>query len=197
MDGQGPRRDARFIRRVIAPAIACSVLIGLLASPAAAFHIPGAAYNGRVAGGGSISFSVSGDGSSVINLALTGPIQGPGCTASSRQYNQPIPIANNRFNNGEVSGGFANVQGAYGYFNVVEFGLPSSCRVNGTWSATTNASPTPSEECKSAKAKLKKAKRALRKAERTGNQRKIKRLRKNWTRARGVRDKVCGNLSEA
>jgi hypothetical protein len=172
-------------------AIACAVLIaGLLASQAAAFHIPGAGYSGAVNGGGSISFTVSRDGSSVTNLTLTGIHMGD-CTLDSKQYTQSTPIINQTFDNGEVSGSFPNVQGAYGHLNVPGFGFPS-CRITGTWSATTSASPSGSAECREAQAQIKKRKRALRKAEQKGNQAKIKKLRKRWSQARSRRDQVCG-----
>src|SRR4051812_16684191 len=95
--------------------VCAGLIVALMASPAAAFHIPGASYSGNVSGGGTISFSVSADGSSVTNLALTGPIGRPDCTVDSRQYGQPIPITDQSFDNGEVSGSFPNVQGAYGH----------------------------------------------------------------------------------
>jgi hypothetical protein len=175
-----------------AAAIASVALIaGLLASPAAGYHIPGAAYSGQVSGGGGISFSVSGDGSSVTNLTLTGPIETASCTLSSKQYTQPIPIANQSFDNGEVAGGFPNVQGAYGRLSVPVFGLPSSCRVTATWSATTSASPAGSQECKAAKAQMKKWKRAFRKAEKAGRQSQAKKLQRKWLQARDERNRVC------
>jgi len=177
---------------VVASALASAALIlGLAASPAAAFHIPGAGYSGN-AGNGTISFSVSSDGSSVTNLTLQGPIDGPGCTLSSAHYDR-IPIANNSFDNGEVSGNFPNPRGAYGHFNVpgIPDNLLSSCRVTGTWSAITSASPNGSAECKAAQAQVKKAKRALAKAKRSGNQTKIKRARKKWGQARSLREKYC------
>jgi hypothetical protein len=174
----------------MASATACAALIaGLLASSAAAFHIPGADYSGAVNGGGSISFSVSRDGSAVTNLTLTGIHMGD-CTVSSRQYSS-TPITNQTFDNGELSGSFPNVRGAYGRLNVPGSGF-DPCRIGGTWSATTSASPSGSDECKAAQAQTKKRKHALRKAERRGNQAKVKKLRRRWEQARSRRDQVCG-----
>ena len=180
---------------VLAAAIGCVALICcLFASPAAAFHIPGASYSGQ-AGSGTISFSVSSDGSSVTNLTLSN-IQGPDCTLSSKQYG-PIPITNNTFDNGEVSGGFPDPRGARGHYNVeAPRDLGSSpffgpCRVSGIWSAITQASPNGSKECKEAMARVRKRKRALSRARRTGNERTIKRARKKWSKARTLRDKYC------
>jgi len=177
---------------VVAGAIVCAALgTGVFASPAAAFHIPGAAYSGQVAGGGSISFSVSADGSAVTNLRLTGPIPGPGCTLDSRQYSQPVPITNDRFDNGEVSGSFPNVQGARGQLDIVLSGLFTDCRLTNTWSAVTRADPAGSEECKSARARAKKWKRAFRRAKRTADEAKAMKFHKKWKHARARRDQFC------
>ena len=177
----------------LASAFACATLvIGVAASRAEAFHIPGAGYSGSVSGGGTISFSISGDGSSVQNLTLNGPIEGPGCTVSGAHYDA-IPITNNTFNNGEVSGGFPNPRGADGQFNLpgTPTDLLGSCRVAGTWSAITGASPNGSAECKAAQKQVKRWKRARRKAKRSGNQVKFKRAQKKWAKARALREKYC------
>jgi hypothetical protein len=175
----------------VASAIVCGALIAcLLPSAAAAFHIPGADYSGAVSGGGSIGFSVSSDGSSVRNVTLTG-VQSGDCMLSSKQYPGPTPITNNAFDNGEVSGSFPNVRGAYGRFNVVVSGPLSSCRVTGTWSAITSADPAGSAECKAAQAQLRKRKGALTKARRGGNPKKIRKARGKWRKARDKRDQVC------
>jgi hypothetical protein len=190
MGGHSRRAGARWL--VLAAAIACGTLItSLPVSPAAAFHIPGAAYSGAVGGGGTISFSVSSDGSSVTNLTLT-DLNSGSCALSSKQYTQPIPIASNSFDNGEVSGGFPNVQGAYGRLRIVVPGIPSSCTIATTWSAITRASPSGSEECQAAQAQVKRAKAAFTKAKKTGNQKKIKKRRAQWAAARGTRDQFCG-----
>jgi hypothetical protein len=171
-------------------AMSCAALLSAqLTSPAAAFHIPGASYSGY-ASGGSITFIVSSDGSSVTNLTLNGVHAGD-CAVRPRQY-QPIPINDNSFDNGEVSGNFPNVRGAYGRLNIVVPGLLSSCRVTGTWSAVTSADPSGSQECKSAQAKVKKRKRAMLKAERNGEARKLRKLQGRWRKARAQRDQFCG-----
>jgi hypothetical protein len=189
MGGHSRRARARWA--ALAAAIACGTLItSLPVSPAAAFHIPSANYSGAVGGGGTISFSVSSDGSSVTNLTLTG-IQNGNCALSSRQYTQSIPIANNAFDNGEVSGDFPNVQGAYGRLRIGVPGILSSCTIATTWSAITSASPSGSAECRAARAQVKKRKAALRKAERRGNQAKIRKRRAQWAAARSTRDRFC------
>src|SRR3954449_10287607 len=167
--------------RKAASAIACVVLlVGLTAASASAFHIPGASYSGNVSGGGTISFGVSSDGTSVVNLTLTGPIGRPECSVSSRQYSQSIPITHNTFDNGEVSGSFPNVQGAYGNLSILVPGVLSECRIAETWSAITRASPTGSDECQTALIQVKQAKKALNKAKKSGKQSKIKKRRADW-----------------
>src|SRR3954462_12028797 len=162
----GHSRCQRARLAVLAAAIASRALItSLLVSPAAAFHIPSAGYSGAVGGGGTISFSVSTDGSSVTNLILTDIHRGD-CALSSKQYPQPIPITNNTFDNGEVSGGFPNVRGAYGRLSIPVSSLTSSCTIATTWSAITSASPSGSAECKAAQAQVRKAKAALSNAQR-------------------------------
>jgi hypothetical protein len=183
-----PHRAPRWA--AVASALACGALLAcLLPSAAAAFHIPGAAYSGPVSGGGSIGFSVASDGSSVTNLTLSG-IHAGDCMLGSKQY-PPTPITNNAFDNGEVSGGFPNVQGAYGRLNILVPGPLSSCRITGTWSAITRADPAGSAECKTAQAQVKKKKRALTKARRGGSLAKIKKARGKWEKARSKRDQVC------
>jgi hypothetical protein len=173
-----------------------AVVCGLLASPAAAFHIPGGDYSGY-ASGGTITFHVSKDGSSVTNLTLSG-VHANDCTASDHSYSS-IPINHNSFNNGEVSGDFPDVRGAYGRFNLPGSGsssslpaLPTSCRVTGTWSAITGADPSGSDECKAARRKTHKLKHAIRRAEKTGNQRKLRKLQGKWRKARAKKDQFCG-----
>ena len=191
----GTDRAKRPARRSLAAfAIACAALLtGLLASPAAAFHIPGAAYSGPVSGGGSISFMVSGDGASVTNLALQGPIDGDTCTLNFASYTRPVAINSNAFSNGEVSGSFSSVQHAQGTLNITEsFGGGFFCHISQTWSAATSASPAGSAECQSANAEVKRLKGQLSKAKKTGNEAKVKKLQKKLKRAKNNRSLVCG-----
>lgn len=179
---------AHLRRILVASTFVAALTAGLLAPPAVAFHIPGADYSGYASGGGSITFSVSRDGSSVTNLTL-GPIEMNDCMLGTTHYSQ-IPIKKNGFDNGQVSGSFPNVRGAYGHFNIVVAGL-TSCRVAGTWSAITGADPSGSRECKRARAKAKKKKRALSRAKRSGSQGAIRKARARWEKARSKRDQFC------
>jgi hypothetical protein len=163
-----------------------SVALALLAfaSPAAAFHIPGATYDGTHAGGGTVSFTVTADGSGLSSFTVGGPVQGNICTfgGSTVTFVQPLPIVNHAFNSSSgtttLNGTFPGVQQASGSFRIKTF-PPFSCDSGTvTWTARTTASPAGSEECKNAtaavdnasrqeakaKGKLKKASKAAQKA---------------------------------
>lgn len=147
-------------------------------SSATAFHIPAATYNGTHAAGGTVSFTLTADGSGLTNFNVGGPVPGNTCTfgGSSITFTQPLPIINHAFSSSSgtttLNGSFPGVQQASGSFRIKTF-PPFSCD-SGTvsWTARTTASPAGSEECKNAtaavakaKAKLKAALRKLRKAE--------------------------------
>ncbi len=184
-------REARAHWPLPVAVIVCAVtLLGVAVPSATAFHIPGATYSGATSGGGSISFSVSGDGRSVMNLAL-GNLHSVTCSTNSAHYPQPVPIKKNAFDNGAVSGSFPNVQGARGRFDIAVSTLLSSCRVTGTWSAITSASPKGSQECKTAQAHVKKWKRARRRAKRLGSSTKLRKAQGKWLKARAKRDQYC------
>lgn len=166
----------------------------LLASPAAAFHIPGAPYSGPVSGGGTITFSVSPDGSSVTDLSLNGPIDGDTCTLNFAHYLNPAPITNNSFNAiGEVSGTFSSIQHAQGTINITEsFGFGDFCHISQSWTAATGASPTGSAECQAAIANVNSVKQQLKKAKKTGNKKKVKKLKKKLAEANNAKSQFCG-----
>lgn len=156
------------------------VVLALLAfvPSAAAFHIPGATYNGTHAGGGTVSFTLTADGSGLTSFTVGGPVQGNICTfgGSTITFVQPLPIVNHAFNSSSgtttLNGSFPGVQQASGSFRIKTF-PPFSCDSGPvSWTASTTASPAASEECKSAtaavdsaSAKLKAAEQKLRKAE--------------------------------
>jgi hypothetical protein len=172
-------------------ALALVSALSLHAPSAVAFHIPGAEYSGAVGGGGTITFTVSGDGSSVTNLTVAG-LQGANCSLPSKQYADPIPIAGNSFDNGEVNGSFPDVQGAYGHLRISVPGLLSSCTIATSWSAITHSSPRGSAECQVAQANVKQARKALHRAKKSGNRKKIQKRFAQWATARGTRDQFCG-----
>jgi len=131
----------------------------LLASPAAAFHIPGASYSGTVNGGGTVSFNVSADGGSVRDLRFE-DIDGDICTFTFVQYNVDLPIAGNGFSDGgDVTGTFPSVQSARGTLNFsVPVGPGFTCDTGTqSWTARTTASPAGSQECKDATAAVDRA----------------------------------------
>jgi hypothetical protein len=194
-------------RTAVLVSIAAAVCL-TFASSAAAFHIAGATYNGTHAGGGTVSFAVTPDGSGLSSFSVGGPVQGNICTfgGSSITFTQPLPIVNHAFNlsssSTSVSGSFTGVQQASGNFRIKTFG-PFSCDSGIVpWTASTNASPAGSEECKearaalsAAKAKLRKAQKAVRKAKKAfkeadtpGEESKAKsRLRKAKARERAAK----------
>jgi hypothetical protein len=176
-----------------------TLLLLTFSSPAFAFHIPGATYNGTHAGGGTVSFTVTADGSGISSFTVGGPVQGNICTfgGSTITFAQPLPIVNHAFNSSSgtttLNGTFGGVQQANGSFRIKTF-PPFSCDSGiVTWTAQTTASPASSEECKNAmaavdnasqqvdraKRKVKKARRAVKKAETPSAKAKArKRLRK-------------------
>jgi hypothetical protein len=180
--------SSRARRLSTVAAIVCAGAFGALATPAAAFHIPGATYTGNHSAGGTMSFTVTADGSGLSNFNVVGPIPGNTCTfsGSGTTYVQPLPIVNHAFNDTTppltASGSFNARQSATGTFRIQQSGPPVSCTTpTFTWNATTTASPAGSEECKSAQAavdaaeqKVKKAKKKVKKADDEQEKKKAK-----------------------
>lgn len=174
---------------------------------AAAFHIPGATYTGTHAAGGTVSFTLSADGSGLTSFTVGGPVPGNICTfgGSTVTFVQPLPIVNHAFNSSSgtttLNGSFPGVQQASGSFRIKTF-PPFSCD-SGTvsWTARTSASPAASEECKNATAavndasaklkiaqgKLRKAAKAVKKAKTPGAKKRARsRLRNARARVRAA-----------
>jgi hypothetical protein len=160
---------------------------------AAAHHIKAATYNGTHSGGGSISFTVTGDGSGISRVAATNVPAGS-CTfeESTTEYATPLPIQNHAFSDTtpqmSFSGSFPGVQAARGTVRITSSNPPCDSG-DLTWNATTTASPAGSEECEEAKQAVKKAKKALKKAESEQAERKA---RKKLKRAKQKRAAACG-----
>jgi hypothetical protein len=128
----------------------------LFAGPAVAAAIPGATYTGQ-ADGGSISFTVSSDGTSVVSYVVNGAQghtpDGGGCRFLADE--QPpafngVPITNNAFsyqvtNTILFQGTFGGPQSANGTFDFDSppIGTAPGCNTGTVdWTATTTASPT-------------------------------------------------------
>lgn len=178
-----------------------SILLALAPS-AVAFHIAGATYNGTHAGGGTVSFTVTADGSGLSSFSVGGPVQGNICTfgGSTVTFVQPLPIVNHAFSSSSgtttLNGSFGGVQQAAGSFRIKTFG-PFSCD-SGTvsWTARTTASPAGSEECRNAtvavenarrkeakaKSRFKKASKAVQKAETPSAKAKARKRRREAKR---------------
>jgi hypothetical protein len=129
-----------------------SVMLVVLAvaAPARANHIAGATYTGTHAQGGTVSFTVTPDGSGISSFSVGGPVQGDTCSfpsGSSTNYVQPLPIVNHAFSDTTPplteSGSFPGSQSASGTFRIKTqvFGAPSCDTGEVTWNATTTASP--------------------------------------------------------
>lgn len=123
------------------------VVVLFAVSGADANHIPGATYNGTVAGGTPVSLTVSPDGSGITSFTAPGPLEAGDCTFSNVGWTYsgtPLAIANHSFSDSDdpemsVTGSFPTVQGAQGTLRV---GDMSSCDTgNLAWSATTTATP--------------------------------------------------------
>jgi hypothetical protein len=124
----------------------------LWAAPSAgANHIAGASYSGAITNAGSLSFTVSADGSGITSMSAAGPIPGNNCTFSnvSATYVQPLPITNHSFNDSSpplyFAGTFGGTQSASGTFRINQAGCDTG---NLSWTATTSALPPVTAKCK-------------------------------------------------
>lgn len=134
--------------------------VGLaVVASAGANHIAGATYNGTISGAGTLTFTVTADGTSISSLSAPGPIPGNSCTFSnvSVNYVTPLPITNHTFNDSSpplyFAGSFPGSQSASGTFRINDTSVPCD---TGTlsWSATTTSAPPPSAKCKGKKATI-------------------------------------------
>jgi hypothetical protein len=137
------RPNARHLITSFALGAAVAVLV---ASPAAAAAIAGATYNGTVAGGSSMSFTVSGDGAGITSFSAAGPLVGDTCTFSnvSATYSTPLAIVNNAFADTTppltFSGSFPGAQSAEGTLRM-HTTSPACDTGDLSWSATTTSTP--------------------------------------------------------
>jgi hypothetical protein len=139
-----PRLAALFLVAAFGPMAAVS--------PAHADHIAGATYTGTHAQGGTVSFTVTPDGSGISSFSVGGPVMGDVCTfpsGSSTSYLQPLPIANHAFADTTApfteSGSFLGPQSASGTFRIRTPAFPGPTCDSGevSWKATTTALPPP------------------------------------------------------
>lgn len=118
-------------------------------SLARANHIAGATYSGTHAQGGTVSFTVSPDGSGISSFSVGGPVQGDTCSFSgiNTNYAQPLPVVNHAFSDTTppftASGSFPGLQSASGTFRMRTQVFPAPACDSGEvgWSATTTSSP--------------------------------------------------------
>ena len=145
------QREARGLRVSVAGGMLVAVL--MFAAPRVeANHIPGATYNGTVAGGSAISFAVSADGAGITSFSAPGPLAaGASCefTGVTWTYSGlPLPITNHAFSDTDdptmtLIGSFPTVQGAQGTMRVRDSSDPSCDTGELAWTATTTATPPP------------------------------------------------------
>jgi hypothetical protein len=133
--------------------VAVVCLIAVLTGPhASAQPIGGATYTGTVSGGGTVDFTVSGDGSQVVGFTAY-DVPGDVCEFEG-PYPFPIPldIVGDSFGPGipglyEVSGTFPSAGSAQGTLRVVQEPVPEfpeGCDTGTVdWTATTSATPPP------------------------------------------------------
>jgi hypothetical protein len=125
-----------------------------LAPVAQAHHIPGATYRGSRPDGGSVEFDVSGDGTRITRVRVSG--RGDICEGTL-EVGLNEPITNHAFNHANAdplafSGSFPSKQSAQGTLSL-DIDLPGigRCRTGVvSWTATTIASAAGSEECRTA-----------------------------------------------
>src|SRR2546423_906833 len=116
-------------------------MVGAVVSTASANHIAGATYNGTHSAGGTVQFTVSGNGAAVTSFSFT-DLPGDRCTFTQGSVTGNIPITNHAFStqgSATISGSFPGIQTATGTLQV---SLPSTCTSQAvTWNATTTSPP--------------------------------------------------------
>ena len=138
-------------RRVASVVSLLLVVLLCAASPVAAHHIAGATYEGTHAQGGTVSFTVTPDGTGISSVTVNGTLQGDTCqfTGTTTTYSQPLPITDHAFSDTSPpqtgSGTFGAPQSANGTFRVQTSAGPYSpaCDTGDiTWNATTRGTTT-------------------------------------------------------
>jgi hypothetical protein len=131
---------------VAAVAVAC--LIAILSGPhASAQPIGGAYYSGTISGGGTVNFTVSGDGSQVQGFTAY-DVPGDVCQFDgANPFPIPLNIVGDSFGPGisglyEVSGSFPSVGNAQGTLRLVNTEPPCDSGTLDWTAATSSATPT-------------------------------------------------------
>jgi len=127
--------------------VAAACLIAILTGPhASAQPIGGATYTGTVSGGGTVDFTVSGDGSQVQGFTAY-DVPGDVCEfQGANPFPIPLDIVGDSFGPGipglyEVSGSFPSESNAEGTLRLV-LDDPACDTGTLTWTAATSATPT-------------------------------------------------------
>jgi hypothetical protein len=147
-------RDApiRLAASTLAAAAATIAVALIGGAEARANHIAGATYNGTTSEGGTVSFTVSADGSGIVIARIIDP--GPTCNFETiiRYYTasgDPLPIVNHAFSDPnerfQFQGSFPGPESAEGTFTAggehSEYTPTAHCASTLSWSASTKAPP--------------------------------------------------------
>ncbi|HUF52445.1 MAG TPA: hypothetical protein VMR52_01570 [Dehalococcoidia bacterium] len=144
----------RWAALAVAAVAGYLIVSTLISDLAAANHIAGATYTGTHSGGGSVEFDITGDGSGISRFRVTN-VPGDTCTFSEIEVNYatPVPIDNHTFNRQVASGlsfegSFLTPGTASGtlkvHQNAIPFVQPACDSGTLNWSASTNATASPS-----------------------------------------------------
>jgi hypothetical protein len=162
-------RAGRLTMGRISALVAGVAALLVWASPAAAFHIPGATYTANPFPGVTGSFTVSPDGSGITEAHATN-LPGNSCifTSIDATYPTPLPITDHAFSDTSppftASGRFTSKQTVQGTVRMRVTG-PGSCDTGELpFTATTTASSQGSFECQAAQAAVDSAQQAVDKA---------------------------------
>lgn len=122
----------------------------LTAAPASASHSYPATYSGSVAGGGSVEFDVSADGSAITRFKVTAVPTECGLLFSTFAGTPGVPIVDHAFSNTSsplmFSGSFPAIQTAHGTVQERRSFPPCTSSPRG-WNATTSApAPAPAPD---------------------------------------------------
>lgn len=139
-----PTRQSASRSKLAALGLALSGALLLIApvSIAGADHSFPATYSGTIAGGGTVEFDVSADGTAVTRFAVTGFSAFPCATSVDQTTTGRLPISGgtHSFGTTDITGTFDAPQHAVGTFKV-RFFAPSCTTPTRNWTATTTTPP--------------------------------------------------------
>lgn len=133
-------------RRII---LVAALAAGLAASTAQAHHSAPATYTGAIAGGGTIEFDVSADGTAVTRFKTLDVVRNS-CSFSDTEVLGRFPITGHAFQGSDATlaftGSFHTAQAAQGTVSITRPAVPPNPACSSgelTWTASTAAPPPP------------------------------------------------------